>query len=89
VRQALRHAQRLVVIERALAVGVGGAVSADIRTALGTRPIPIYQVVAGLGGRPITQASLRRVFENAAVGAVEPLTFLDLDAEVVQARSTG
>jgi len=40
-------------------------------------------VIAGLGGRAITKASLARVFGEAIEGGLEPLTFLDLDRAIV------
>jgi pyruvate ferredoxin oxidoreductase alpha subunit len=81
VKAVLRHCERVVVVERAFAVGVGGIVSTDVRMAQpGT---PGYTVIAGLGGRAITKASLRGLFRTAARDALDPLTFLDLDAELV------
>ena len=55
--------RRLVVLERSLAPGAGGVVTADLRTALATgdggpRGAIIATVIAGLGGRPVTRASL-------------------------------
>jgi pyruvate ferredoxin oxidoreductase alpha subunit len=40
-------------------------------------------VVAGLGGRAITKRSLRGMLTKAAAGDLEPFTFLDLDASLV------
>ena len=40
-------------------------------------------VVAGLGGRPIAEASLRRVFEEAIRDELDEFNFLDLDRGVV------
>jgi pyruvate ferredoxin oxidoreductase alpha subunit len=89
VRAALASARRVVALEKALAVGVGGIVSADIQCALrGTRPA-VYTVVAGLGGRPITRASLSRMLADAAADRLEPLTFLDLDRAVVDRELRG
>ena len=42
-----------------------------------------YTVIAGLGGRAITRASLRRLFEDAERDELEQVTFLDLNADVV------
>jgi pyruvate ferredoxin oxidoreductase alpha subunit len=42
-----------------------------------------YTVIAGLGGRPITKASLRGLFADAVADRLEPLTFLDMDWDVV------
>jgi len=83
VRAALGHAQRVVVLEKALAVGIGGIVSANIRMALAGIELRGYTVIAGLGGRPITKASLRDLFTDAIADRLEPLTFLDMDWDVV------
>jgi pyruvate ferredoxin oxidoreductase alpha subunit len=83
VRVALSHAQRVVVLEKALAVGIGGIVSANVRMALAGIQLHGYTVIAGLGGRPITKSSLRGLFTDAVADRLEPLTFLDMDWEVV------
>ena len=83
VRAALGHAQRVLVLEKALAVGVGGIVSANVRMALTGIQLHGYTAIAGLGGRPITKASLRGLFLDAAADRLEPLTFLDMDWDVV------
>ncbi len=83
VRVALSHAQRVVVLEKALAVGIGGIVSANVRMALAGIQLHGYTVIAGLGGRPITKVSLRGLFADAVADRLEPLTFLDMDWEVV------
>ncbi len=83
LRARLAHAQRVVVLEKALAVGIGGIVSANVRMALSGILLHGYTVIAGLGGRPITKASLRALFTSAAADELEPLTFLDMDWEIV------
>jgi pyruvate ferredoxin oxidoreductase alpha subunit len=84
VRNALRGAQQVVVVEKAFSAGLGGVLSTDVAMALSGGSVPVTTVVAGLGGRPITTASLERVFERALSGEPEPLTFLDLDAKLVE-----
>jgi pyruvate ferredoxin oxidoreductase alpha subunit len=84
VREALGRAKRVLVLEKSLAVGLGGIVSANVRTALGSHATPVYTVIAGLGGRPITRASLRRVAGEAIAGTLAHTTFLDLDRPVVE-----
>jgi pyruvate ferredoxin oxidoreductase alpha subunit len=84
VRAALARAKRVVVIEKSLAVGLGGIVSANVRTSFTGNPDAVHAVIAGLGGRAITRASLSRVFKAALAGRLEPLSFLDLDANLVQ-----
>jgi pyruvate ferredoxin oxidoreductase alpha subunit len=86
VRDALRHAKRVIVVEKAFAVGAGGIVGQNTRDATRRLPVEVYDVVAGLGGRPITRASLRRLLEEVLEGRVDSqrLHFLDLDFELVQ-----
>jgi pyruvate ferredoxin oxidoreductase alpha subunit len=86
VCEALQNAKRVVVVEKAFAVGAGGIVGLNVRVALTGQSTPIYDVVAGLGGRAITHASLRQLFERALRDELDPqlLTFLDLDTKLVQ-----
>ncbi len=84
VRDALKNARRIVVLEKALAVGIGGIVSLDVRVALQGLPAQVYAVIAGLGGRAITKASLRTLFMDAVADRLALTTFLDLDHELVE-----
>jgi pyruvate ferredoxin oxidoreductase alpha subunit len=86
IREALRRARRVVVIEKAFAVGLGGIVGQNVRLALSGLPVEVCDVVAGLGGRPITKQSLHRLFADVLEGRLEPdrLTFLDLDWALVE-----
>ena len=83
IRAALAGAKRVVVIEKAFAVGAGGIVGQNVRLALSGLTPRVYDVVAGLGGRPITKASLRRLFGEARADTLGRLTFLDLDTGLV------
>jgi len=84
LRAALAGAKRVVVIDKSLAVGLGGILAADVRKALAGTGIPTYTVIAGLGGRPITMASLRRLFERASIDEIESVHFLDLRLDLVE-----
>jgi pyruvate ferredoxin oxidoreductase alpha subunit len=84
VREALAHAKRVVVLEKTLAVGIGGVASLNVRIALQGLPAHVYTVIAGLGGRPITKASLRPLFRDAIGDSLGLLTFLDLDRALVE-----
>jgi pyruvate ferredoxin oxidoreductase alpha subunit len=84
VREALEGARRVVVLEKALAVGIGGIVSLNVRIATQGLPAHVSTVIAGLGGRPITKASLRGLLADATEDALPLVTFLDLDRELVQ-----
>jgi pyruvate ferredoxin oxidoreductase alpha subunit len=86
VRNALQGARQVIVVEKAFSVGFGGVLSTDVAMALHGLPVAVTTVVAGLGGRPITTASLKSVFETALRGEPERLTFLDLDARLVEAE---
>jgi pyruvate ferredoxin oxidoreductase alpha subunit len=86
IRQAVAHAQRVIVLEKAFAVGLGGIVGQNVRLALSGIAVDVYDVVAGLGGRPITRASLHRLVADVLEERVEPnrLTFLDLNWKLVE-----
>ena len=84
VRAALVNARRVIVIEKTLAVGIGGIVSNNVRAALPGSGAAVYTVIAGLGGRAITKASLAKAFADAIAGRLEATTFLDLDRQVVE-----
>ena len=86
LRAALQGAKRVVVLEKCLAVGLGGIVSDGVRKSLSGIALKGYTVIAGLGGRAITRASLTGLFEQAGRDALEQVTFLDLDVEAVAAE---
>lgn len=82
LRAALKGAKRIVVMERTLAVGSGGVLNRDVM--LSVEPgTDLHCVIAGLGGRAITVASLTKLYEDAAAGTLGSLTFLDLDETLV------
>jgi pyruvate ferredoxin oxidoreductase alpha subunit len=84
VRSALADARRVIVLEKALSVGIGGIVSQNVHGALEGTGARIHTAIAGLGGRPITKASLRRLFADATGGRLGDTTFVDLDHELVE-----
>jgi pyruvate ferredoxin oxidoreductase alpha subunit len=85
VCDALCQASRVVVLEKALAVGIGGIVSQNVHSALDGWDTAIHTVIAGLGGRPITKASLHRLLSDAVEDRLEQaITFLDLNYDLVE-----
>jgi pyruvate ferredoxin oxidoreductase alpha subunit len=84
VRAALGRASRVVVLEKALAIGIGGIAALDVRVALEGLPVEVHSAIAGLGGRPITKASLVRLLEDAEAGGLGLTTFVDLNRELVE-----
>jgi pyruvate ferredoxin oxidoreductase alpha subunit len=86
VRAALEHAERVVVVEKAFAVGIGGIVGQNVRLALSGAAPEVYDVVAGLGGRPVTKRSLDALLGDVIGRRLDPhrLVFLDLDRQLVE-----
>ena len=84
VREALQGARRVVVLEKSFSVGLGGVVSTDVRLALSGLTLRGHTVVAGLGGRAITRASLARMLLDALADKLPALSFLDLDWGIVE-----
>jgi pyruvate ferredoxin oxidoreductase alpha subunit len=65
-------------------VGLGGIVSSNVRTSFTGDADAVHAVIAGLGGRSITRASLARMLGDAMKDRLEPLSFLDLDLPLVE-----
>jgi len=86
VRAALENATRFIVLEKAFSVGIGGIVSSHCRAAMRGKRFICHELIAGLGGRDITKASLHSYLDRAVVDDVEDTTFLDLDRELVDAE---
>ncbi len=84
IRAALAGVRSVVVLEKAFSTGSGGIVGRDVRLALDGLDTHVCDVIAGLGGRPITAASLEHVLWNARIGALPELTFMDLREDVVE-----
>ncbi|WP_082105348.1 transketolase C-terminal domain-containing protein [Demequina subtropica] len=78
LRDALGGSRTVVVIDRALELGSGGVLTGDVGRALAGTRSRVHSVVAGLGGRPILEESLRGVVRRAHAGELGALEFLDL-----------
>ncbi len=83
VRTALINCKRFLVLEKSLAVGMGGIVATDVRMAVTGTGIKGFTAIAGLGGRPIPKASLHKLFRLAEKEELQPVTFVDLDWDAV------
>jgi pyruvate ferredoxin oxidoreductase alpha subunit len=85
LREELAGRRHVVVVEKSLAVGMGGQLANHIDLALRNMAgAPrVHSVVAGLGGRPITRRSLQEVFRRALVQPWEGAHFLDLNHQIV------
>jgi pyruvate ferredoxin oxidoreductase alpha subunit len=85
LREALADCQHVVVIDRAVSIGMGGQLANNVDLALRNMAgaPQVHSVIAGLGGRPITRSSLHKVFRRAFVQPWEGSHFLDLNETVV------
>ncbi len=85
VRRALDGVERIVVLNRAFSVGSGSVLGQDIRLAVAGSGSTVFDVVAGLGGRPVSRASVRRLIDDVMAERVHPdeLHFLDLDEDLI------
>jgi len=88
LRESLEGVSRVIVVEKDLAVGVGGIVSADVRMALQGSAVPAHTVIAGLGGRSISMASLKRMVLEARAERLNEPHFLDLHTTVIDAEQS-
>jgi len=83
VRAALVNCKRFLVLEKSLAVGMGGILATDVRMAVTGTGLLGFTTVAGLGGRSIPKASLHKLFREAEKETLERVSFLDLDWDAV------
>ena len=83
LRTELEGVTRVIVVEKDLAVGMGGIVSADVRIALQGVHIPIHTVIAGLGGRSISKSSLKQMVNDACAERLSEPHFLDLNMTAI------
>ena len=85
VKEALAGAERVIVLNRAFSVGSGSILGQDIQLAVTGSANTVYDVVAGLGGRPVTRASVRRLIDDVIAGRLDAkdLHFLDLDERLI------
>ena len=83
VASALSGARRVIVVEKAFSLGMGGVLATDVATASPASGPDLATVVAGLGGRPITRRDVEGILERSARGTLPRLSFLNLDEDVV------
>jgi pyruvate ferredoxin oxidoreductase alpha subunit len=81
IRDALAGVDRVGVLDRSYTFGTAGAVATEVRAALYPAPRrpEVTSFLAGIGGRDITPALVRGMFERLrGVAAVEPV-WMDLE----------
>jgi len=84
VRNALRNARSVAVMERAISLGNGGILSNELKEALyGAKTMPnIGSFIVGLGGRDVTTDTVRKVAKDAA-NMAHCTEFVDLRMELI------
>ena len=80
IREALKNAKKVIVVEKAFALGRGGILAREVELALKGLDVEVITVVAGLGGRVITRSMLAEGFRNPKGN----LVFLGLKEDVVR-----
>ncbi len=71
--QYLSGAQRIIVLEKAISIGGGGIVAAELRAALYQAGIttPLESVIGGLGGRDLTPEVIETIFKKRVEAETE------------------
>lgn len=59
IKKSLEKAKKIIVVEKAFSVGLGGIVSKEIELLTKDTDAKVFSVIAGLGGRSITSAMLK------------------------------
>ena len=84
VREALAGSKTVLVFDRALGAGSGGVVMMDVVCAVRDMALDVRSVIAGLGGRAITKASVAKIVRDTHEGVLADTTFMDLDEDLVR-----
>ncbi len=66
--QYLSGVQRIIVLEKALSIGAGGILAAELRATLHQAGIttPVESVIGGLGGRDLTPEVIEAIFQESS-----------------------
>ena len=90
LRQAVRHASIVTVLDRALSFGYQGVLAADVKTALydAQRHPLVLGLMAGFGGREVNLDTTREILKHSQhaldVGSVPPeAEFIGLKSETL------
>lgn len=81
VAQALKGAKRVAVLDKNISLGAKGAVALEIKDALYSSGIPVYDYIVGLGGRDVRKKDIREVVALAGKGQGD--MFVGLRKEVL------
>ena len=65
LREAIRGAERAIVVDRNLSPGLGGIWAQEVRAALSGLPVHTYSYIAGIGGTDVTEEDLDKIIYDA------------------------
>ncbi|RLF41696.1 MAG: pyruvate ferredoxin oxidoreductase [Thermoplasmata archaeon] len=69
-----------IVIDRNISVGMGGALSAEVKSALyGNSDTKVYSYIAGLGGKDVTFKDIEKMIRKVVDGKVKTLEWYSLE----------
>ncbi|MEM1514050.1 MAG: transketolase C-terminal domain-containing protein [Candidatus Thermoplasmatota archaeon] len=63
LRKIAENAEAIGIYDRAISYGVGGPIYIEARNALYGFNLPVYNFLAGLGGRDVTKGDIEKMFE--------------------------
>ncbi len=83
LQQACRGLSDLIVLDRALSIGAGGIVGAEVRAALSevANPPRVHDFAVGLGGRDVALNLYPRLLEAAKASRPARFTIFDLEPD--------
>lgn len=84
ILDATQNAKKIIVVEKAFALGIGGILAQEITLATMDARIEIVSIIAGLGGREITKVMLMSAFTKKHT---KEAIFLGLKEDVVANNS--
>ncbi|MDR1551418.1 MAG: hypothetical protein LBS14_01950 [Holosporaceae bacterium] len=85
LRMVLKNVAKVIVVEKAFALGIGGFLSQEVELALKDIDVRVISVVAGIGGRSITRNLLKECFLKRTH---EQITFLGLKEDIAAEKYT-
>ncbi|MDR2646388.1 MAG: hypothetical protein LBC04_04455 [Holosporaceae bacterium] len=80
LKDSLKRAKMVIVVEKAFAVGIGGILSHEIELIMKDTEVEVFSIIAGLGGRSITKPMLQEYFLRKKY---EKATFLGLKKKII------
>lgn len=84
LRDALQDTQRIIVVEKNLALGLGGILASNIRMALRGLRMPVNTVICGLGGRAIMKKSVTDALTKGHCGQLDDTSFIDMNWPAIE-----